>query len=841
MDSENQIYIGRVKWFGDQMRDKQYGFIEIKEFGDVFVHGGETSSELFEDDLVICQVKINDNEEKNHEAKNVVKIDEVQEPQIIIDLLDAETWLDVKQKQLFSRLCELNINDALQNSSILIIQIMKIFIERFNNKSKLNHIEYSNIQSILEDLYRLFNIKSNNSSPNKKYIQILKDMNEHEALYLSCLTFDSFPVPKDILDELFNNSDLTLKKLLLTRVSSEEYERIINNLVEKLNPISKRGDLEFILQLTLNFDGNNSYTPKELLKLIYQSSNDKMRFYLWYKDYWKSFNQELHFFIINSYESLTGEHLSSIFSKLTKTQSLKVIDNIKEPFTISKNKKQQEKQDVILDYVSNLEDAKELYYELLSKLNPERIISLWLEDRIETITLQTITDGLSKLRHKEQEACIQKMIYFVLIDKFSISDIKFKDLIEKNRTKNISFIILIILKILESKLNKSKIYVRSIIGFGIESLSKGVTPNFSSKLLEKCHGRYILRENEIKKVDKVRYNSNNIDSDNIIFCEGRKARDKNTKQPAEEKGHEFYWCKNKPCYKTPIKSDLKKDWKNYTLYELILIIDENFTEDNYTYLLGILNKFREYFAHLRCRRCKNWLYPVKQSNFSFDRVNHFSCQNPNCGSFNSEVYINHCLNSKCDSIIDSRDSKTCPNGWIICSYCFACCSTDKLNLRNTIRKSTGQNVSNKKGHDTLKEIYCFKCGSLMELIVVSIDKEKYDKCINWLEDHKNDSKRVFRSGAIKNKKWYLVRKHDNETEEHFRLLLKKFYDAGLDVSKAEMKDSYFISQPLRDIHAYLKCTNSACNHKLSLNELELKDKSRLHSLKYHVKIHDLYE
>ena len=117
------------------------------------------------------------------------------------------------------------------------------------------------------------------------------------------------------------------------------------------------------------------------------------------------------------------------------------------------------------------------------------------------------------------------------------------------------------------------------------------------------------------------------------------------------------------------------------------------------------------------------LRPQNITNYASRAVNEYQCENEKCSEFEQVVYLNHCFNrQKCDTIIDSRDSKTCPNGQYICPKCGACCSTENFRRRISNLNSTGGVVSkwimnfvdNELGHWERQERYCYKCGNKMQ-------------------------------------------------------------------------------------------------------------------------------
>ena len=116
---------------------------------------------------------------------------------------------------------------------------------------------------------------------------------------------------------------------------------------------------------------------------------------------------------------------------------------------------------------------------------------------------------------------------------------------------------------------------------------------------------------------------------------------------------------------------------------------------------------------------KMWSKKLGISKYATRALTEFSCVNEACCENGRPVYLNHCFNKQsCNSIIDSRDSNTCPNGQYICPKCGACCSTENFKLRrDNLLKTEGavsdwllKFIDSNKGHWEKKEFYCYKCG-----------------------------------------------------------------------------------------------------------------------------------
>lgn len=214
----------------------------------------------------------------------------------------------------------------------------------------------------------------------------------------------------------------------------------------------------------------------------------------------------------------------------------------------------------------------------------------------------------------------------------------------------------------------------------------------------------------------------------ITYCEGRLANKTDNKYDKK-----FWWCNNNPCFQNCKTEHTPEEWNSYTMLDMLKIKKFNLDDVNrsgdkiedgqYYQFISSINRFNHLLDHLFCRECSQVLYPVEDSHFANYRVTHFHCRNQNCSKHHQDVYLHHCLNGKCNGIIDSRVSGKCPNGLYICSNeaCGSCCSTEMFKRRLNNLQTTGgyihQNldhaVNHNMGHLERGEYYCYICSDKM--------------------------------------------------------------------------------------------------------------------------------
>ncbi len=231
----------------------------------------------------------------------------------------------------------------------------------------------------------------------------------------------------------------------------------------------------------------------------------------------------------------------------------------------------------------------------------------------------------------------------------------------------------------------------------------------------------------------------------IKFCEGRLANKRDSKLDKQ-----FWWCTNLPCLKNCETEHLKMEdnYNDLTLLDFLKIseinVDENsnygfFPNGRYYQMMSQVNRFNRLLEKLYCHSCEEIMFPVESSNFAAYTVVRFSCQNNSCSEHGKEVYLNHCLDGKCNCIIDSRVSKKCQNGLYVCANCGGCCSHEMLSRRLNNLKTTGgvihqklvECVEMKLGHKEKNMYFCYKCSSLMTEVIDDINGgPAFFKCMN---------------------------------------------------------------------------------------------------------------
>lgn len=193
----------------------------------------------------------------------------------------------------------------------------------------------------------------------------------------------------------------------------------------------------------------------------------------------------------------------------------------------------------------------------------------------------------------------------------------------------------------------------------------------------------------------------------------------------------FFWCRGKECFHNNLRNQTleeESNWRHYTLFHMteimgypkLHITEGGYEPDNVVrQFIAITNKVMQKFKRLKCRSCGHLLFTDKSS--GFNRYNYYACANPVCPEIAKPIYLNFCFHCK-KGLIDSRDSKRCPNGWYICPSCLSCCDDaqyERLAQRYLVsNRPVPPRIESMRGHGhNDKGLYfCPKCGGEIEKV-----------------------------------------------------------------------------------------------------------------------------
>ncbi|HMN25841.1 MAG TPA: hypothetical protein PKE38_15160, partial [Ignavibacteriaceae bacterium] len=300
--------------------------------------------------------------------------------------------------------------------------------------------------------------------------------------------------------------------------------------------------------------------------------------------------------ILNRFNSLDEEILKKIIQKISSLQQDSVYgNNLKELLSRWKGTG-------FNAYCSTI----------INSLSFNKKLELWIEGYLDYLDLDEITKNFHLLDEYYQETTIKKVLFYFndkTRDKIAIFvDTIFKNLQESSK----DFTVLLSLNLIDAKIKGNKINLNSFIAQSLQLIHtnkiKKISTYGSIELLETCRGRgtvsYFDGQATFSKSSRI--------PEGIIYCEGRKAINKEMNKPILHERREFHWCKNKHCYqneinkKRPGNTIIKysqiingSSWEEGRLYEVLKRIDKNYSEDEHSLSLGIINKFYQYLKHLK--------------------------------------------------------------------------------------------------------------------------------------------------------------------------------------------------------------------------------------------------
>lgn len=205
----------------------------------------------------------------------------------------------------------------------------------------------------------------------------------------------------------------------------------------------------------------------------------------------------------------------------------------------------------------------------------------------------------------------------------------------------------------------------------------------------------------------------------------------------------FFWCRGKECFHNNLANQTlaeQNNWHNYSLYHMAEIIGYQklhmtpggYEPDNVVRVfIAVTNKAMQKFKRLKCRGCGHLMFADKSS--GFNRQNYYSCINPICPDVRIPVYLSYCYKCK-NGLIDSRDTKRCPNYWYICPTCLACCNDDlyerQVQRYRIVNRPVPERIAKmlKHGHNDKGEYFCPYCGGPIEKVKDEHSNEDRQGC-----------------------------------------------------------------------------------------------------------------
>jgi len=479
-------------------------------------------------------------------------------------------------------------------------------------------------------------------------------------------------------------------------------------------------------------------------------------------------------------------------------------------------------------------NIKEIYFEIFFNYTCDfNKLRLWLNNYTSNFDGNLYKINFILLSTYDQKIFIKKCFYLLAqkVKWISLEYIlSFKNLTyshTEGQLYQIDFSCNVILNTIESIINGILPKEEDIFKILVSHVENNPKSLFSLVgFFEVCNGRSIVNETLIKEDNTKQIISlKQINNPrNVDYCEGVKFSGDGKDRIYN---HDCWWCRGSSCFNANQGVGLPVKYEEYSLRSFLAILNININNKDYYDLIGLINKINIYIKHINCRSCNYILKPKEKNYYAFYRTSWFVCPNADC-DVKESIYLNHCLggrktsiNSKCDNLIDSRDSVRCnydkynPNnefekyGPYICSLCGSCCSQKvlekKLNefyqRKVTVPSSFEWKVKNRVGHLEKNEIFCYRCGLEMKN-----NEKEYNEIVKLLNDNNSKTFNVVKNGVNSYGFWFLVKASE--------LFFQRASDVGLRISesKGNNSDVKFISQGNPTILICDKC-NTKYNEK----------------------------
>lgn len=737
--SDAEKYIGLVKWFHDQARDANYGFIQHAKLGDLFFHErsieqGQDISSFRENAIVVFTAQ----ESKKHKDKLEA---------VGVKYLDTETDLNFLFSHFLSILTEkgkysdyntiqkgvhLKITSLLEKATDK--GIVEQLFERFQN--------YVNGQlqteSIADEEYLKGLLKVCKSFFPDNY-NLISDLIEKKisAELAHKLWLDSFieTCQIDFIASIILSATQQTKRTIFGKCSEEDKSNIFFKVLYNFENI----DTEPKLKITKEFlKLSKEFATEQHEKILTATINvcpDYFKLNMWLEDYHETLD-------FNSYKLYTITLSPADQKKFVK----KVLKNIHEgKANIS---------------VEDLTSLNVIDFET-SKLS-EQVDESHL-DYSTSVILNVISElqSQTKLETRKETNSAQHRIYDLIIKQIKEP----KDILqiagyfdECGGRCSVS--------VHEEKNEEGEVTARNV--------SYNRNEHHKAKHHPICDGRKAVNRTTKESLlsdEKVEY----------WWCANQKCF-----KPSRELHNSSDWEKYSLLdFLTILKVDFKET--DLEIYLNIINKANRFLKHlkcrECNHILYPKGKTQYAFYGVSNFSCKTETCSEKGKEIYLSH-----CLNGYC-----EMEIDSRDSVKCKP--PGLDDESC--GWYVCNFCHSCCSGQQLERRkwvydNILHKEYKCHI---KGHRDLGIVSCNKCGDSMESNEMNVTE--YERILTWFITNKDTSERIHRSGKNRLDKWWFVIKRGNDSNEAFRQKLNKYYQVGFQIPDFEQdKDLQLISEPI---------------------------------------------
>lgn len=776
--ADTEKYIGLVKWFHDQTKDANYGFIQHAKLGDLFFHErsieqGQVINSFRENAIVVFTVQESRKHKDKLEAVGVKYLD----TETDLNFLFSHYLSILTEKTKYSDYNTIQIGVHLKITSLLEKatdkKIVEQLFERFENYVN-THLR---IESIVEEEYLKGLLKVCKSFFLNNYNKIADLIEKNISAELAHkLWLDSFveTCQIDYIASIILSATQQTKRTIFGKCSEADKSNIFFKVLYSYKNIDTEPKLKVIkefLKLSKEFAAEKH---EKILTAAINVCPDYFKLNLWLEDYHETLD-------FNSYKLYTITLSPADQKKFVK----KVLKNIHEG-----------KANISVEELTTLNVIDFETSKLAEKVDESHL------DYSTSIILNVISElqSQTKLETPKETNSAEHRIYDLIIKQIKEP----KDILqiegyfdECGGRCNVS-------------VHEEKNEVGEVTAHNV---SYHRNEHYKAKNHPICDGRKAVNRTTKEPLlsdEKVEY----------WWCANQKCF-----KPSREIHNSTDWEKYSLLDFLTI---LKVDFKETDLEIYLNIINK-------------ANRFLKHLKCRECNhilypkgKTQYAFYGV--SNFSCNTENcsekgkeiYLShCLNGYC---EMEIDSRDCVKCKPPGL----DAESC--GWYVCNFCHSCCSGQQLERRKYVYDTIlhKEYKCHIKGHRDLGIVSCNKCGDSMESKDMNVTE--YERILKWFMDNKDTSERIHKSGKNKLDKWWFVIKRGNESYEAFRKKLKKYFEVGFQIPDYDKdKDLQLISEPIdfkKHSGDILTCKN--CGNTIDLsNDLEkARAVKQFHNIKF---------
>ena len=842
MDNIQSKKIGLIKWFGNKKTNENYGFISDITNTEYFFHYQYLSQKVtsnknfsIEKDLVQDRIVFFEPEKKpkGDIAKNIVLLEYEDDINLLFTF-----YIDLKLTGQIERSCFVPLEKKIKDLSNTFST--ETYNQLLNKFKEIVHKKMQNPYATtryLKDIILIFFQKNINDlefdsacvfSSKDKVLLHLKgfDIKFSVSDYKQCKAELTSEQNNKLIDEICSNKNYTLENLLdIFDFSALE----ISNQIYILETFKK---------YSIDYKKISNFISKENSFLLYKYFDIEFDICS-YKEYIFSTGDE------NNIKNFISEFCSC--NKFNMDDLCKILDINNIDFKYQK-------------YVFDITQKKGDFNKILEFVTLDKTKTyLWLKyPQLKIQFNRKFIEFINDFSVEEQSLFIKK-IFFEISKNKTTTDI-FNDI--KSNYDSMVLVLYIIKDIFNRNSKNEKINEHGILQQFLSYLlekykkTKDINSDYLRNSIEninffnKCYGAFGLEKKYRSYLGPYIISNfpTMLTALNTFhyFCDGRKEKE-NWYEKQIKYFEDKKYSKNKNPYQMylNIEPEIKnKDrWKcstfcfkatrcvehnidnleSFNLIECFNLINISVPDEEYCIYAGIANKIRIYIPHLFCKKCGSILKFNTENNYAAERITHFICEHCSTGNpQDDDIYINHCSNSNCLNVIDSRESAKCKSdknpetgeqigfSRYVCNYCLDCCSNKTANVYN-------DKYLISEGHLEKAIICCPKCGEHLTT---------YENYYNtWNKYLATKEKKIGITKDNKEYYYYIV----NFTDEKKEIILKnedrkKIFEkllSGKIIESDEYKDKFIFIPEQENKNIFLVCENPEC---LNIIEYDKNDK-----------------